>query len=128
MTQAGIEQKIFDKYFERLSNDKCESEPFVEIGFDVSQISFFNLIYGTVIAFIVAIIEKAVSFVQGSKRSFETQSSPSHRFVITRVYPQNEENVESCTTTRKDLPKGLRRRSTFGELPMKIKMKAEVQT
>ena len=61
MAQAGIEQKIFDKYFDVLSNTKCEPEPFVEIGYDICDTSFNILIFGGAFAFTIITIELVVN-------------------------------------------------------------------
>ena len=60
MTQAGIDKKIYDKYFVSLSQTRCEPEPFVVIGYDICQTTFLMLIGGIVVAIIVLGIEKAL--------------------------------------------------------------------
>ena len=60
MTQAGIEKKIYDKYFDNLANTKCEYEPFVVIGFDICHATFYILTFGIILALIICGIEKAL--------------------------------------------------------------------
>ena len=117
MAQAGIDKKIFDKYFDNLSNMDCESETFVEIGFDISQIIFFLLIKGIVLALAINFIEVIVNFLKRSKWSFRKEQNRSPQ-----MYPDQRikgyDSPCAARRSREDRKKsiGLRRRSTLGEV------------
>ena len=118
MAQAGI-----DKYFDNISNMDCQSDIFVEIGFDVAQMSFYILIYEITLAFSISFMEVTVNYLKGSNWIFN-----SRRIIRANPYQGYKRKNSPCTITAtksEPLPIGLRRRSTHGEFGIRYDMEKQ---